>query len=52
MTKLRYFDAKRNKPRSPNYIKKEKFNIYKKTHFSSLLKIKIKKVRIKIKGVV
>ena len=30
MTKLGYFDANRNKPRSPNY-KIKKFNIYKKT---------------------
>ena len=30
MTKLGYFDAKRNKPRSPNY-KIEKFDIYKET---------------------
>ena len=30
MTKLEYFDAKRNKPRSPNY-KIEKFGIYKET---------------------
>lgn len=28
MKKLGYFDAKRNKPRSPNY--KKKFNIYNK----------------------
>ena len=30
MTKLGYFDAKRNIPRSPNY-KSEKFDIYKET---------------------
>ena len=33
-------------------IEKEKFNIYKKHTFSSLLKNKIKEVQIKIKGVV
>ena len=33
-------------------IKREKFDIYKKHRFSSLLKNKIKEVKIKIKGVV
>ena len=36
MTKLGYFDAKRNKPRSPNY-KIEKFDIYKETHIFLVL---------------
>ena len=47
MTKLGYFDAKRNKPRSPNY-KIEKFDIYKKLRFSLLLKNKNDEVKIKI----
>jgi len=46
MTKLGYFDAKRNKPRSPNY-KKKKLNIYKKHRFSSLVRIKLKKFKLK-----
>ena len=45
MTKLGYFDAKINKPRSPNYIKSLIF--IKKHRFSSLLKNKIKEVQIK-----
>ena len=41
-----------NKPRRPNYKNREVQYLYKKTGFSWLLRNKIKKVQIKIKGVV